>query len=557
MTWRDSNCTRCLRRYNKQLGNFRRDEMDSRASAFWVRLKANRWAYTFTILATLTVGILIGTVVSSGVKGKEGQKSSDATPLTIPAPQQLSNAFSQISKQLEPSVVNINTESTIKNPHRRRSIRPDPDQDQGNGDEDTPFQDFFDKFFGGPGGQGGPEAGTIRQRSLGSGVIVDSKGYIVTNRHVVEKADRIRVKLMDENPATPGHDAKLIGMDQETDLAVIKIEVDRPLPAAKLGNSDGMEVGDWVLAIGSPFGLQETVTAGIVSAKGRNIVPNRQFQSFIQTDAAINPGNSGGPLVNMAGEVVGINTANLTETSSYAGVGFAMPSNTVATVYNQLIGPDHRVSRGSIGIEFAAQPNPAIARIYGSGVTVSNVVSGSPADQAGLKIGDTITSVDGKDLKTGDDLVADIASRKPGSKAKLAFVRNGKKQDATVTIADRSKLFASRLGEEDETQSEESPKASKFGIAVRNITPDLADRLSIAAGKGVVVQDVKQGSFAEDVGLNRGDVVLEVNKQPVNNPDDFSKIESSLKSGQDVVFLVRPRGSRAQEGTIFLAGTLP
>ncbi|HKB98668.1 MAG TPA: Do family serine endopeptidase [Terriglobales bacterium] len=528
--------------------------MDSRASAFWARLKANRWAYTFTILATLTVGILIGTVVSFGVKGKEGQKSSDATPLTIPAPQQLSNAFSQISKQLEPSVVNINTESTVKNPHRRRSIRPDPDQEPGNGDEDTPFQDFFDKFFG---GQGGPDAGTVRQRSLGSGVIVDPKGYIVTNRHVVEKADRIRVKLQDENPASPGHDAKLIGMDQETDLAVIKIEVDHALPAAKLGNSDGMEVGDWVLAIGSPFGLQETVTAGIVSAKGRNIVPNRQFQSFIQTDAAINPGNSGGPLVNMASEVIGINTAILTETSSYAGVGFAMPSNTVMQVYNQLIGPDHRVSRGSIGIEFSAQPNPAIARIYGSGVTVSNVVSGSPADQAGLKIGDTITSVDGKDVKSGDDLVADIASRKPGSKAKLAFVRNGKKQDATVTIADRSKLFASRLGEEDESQSEEAPKASKFGITVRSITPDLADRLSIPAGKGVVVSDVKQGSFAEDVGLNRGDVILEVNKQPVNNPDDFTKIESSLKSGQDAVFLVRQRGSRAQDGTIFLAGTLP
>ena len=532
--------------------------MDLRASAFWVRFKANRWAYTFTILATLTLGILIGTIVSYGVKGKEGQKASDATPLTVPAPQQLSTAFSQISKQLEPSVVNINTESTIKNPHRRRSIRPpDQDQDQGNGDEDSPFQDFFDKFFGGPGGQGGPDAGNIRQRSLGSGVIVDPKGYIVTNRHVVEKADRIRVKLQDENPASPGHDAKVIGMDQETDLAVIKIDLDRPLPAAKLGNSDGMQVGDWVLAIGSPFGLQETVTAGIVSAKGRSIVPNRQFQSFIQTDAAINPGNSGGPLVNMAGEVVGINTAILTETSSYAGVGFAMPSNTVAQVYNQLIGPEHRVARGSIGIEFSAQPNPAIARIYGSGVTVSNVVSGSPADQAGLKIGDTITAVDGKDVKSGDDLVADIAARKPGAKAKLAFVRNGKKQDATVTIADRSKLFASRLGEEDENQNEETPKASKFGITVRSITPDLADRLGISVGKGVVVQDVKQGSFAEDLGLNRGDVILEVNKQPVNTPDDFTKIESSLKSGQDVVFLVRPRGARAQEGTIFLAGTLP
>jgi serine protease Do len=532
--------------------------MDLRASAFWVRLKANRWTYTLTILATLTMGILIGTVISYGVKGngKDGQKASDATPLTVPAPQQLSNTFSQISKQLEPSVVNINTESTIKNPHRRggRSVHPNPDQDDQGGEDNGPFQDFFDKFFG---GQGGPDAGSIRQRSLGSGVIVDAKGYIVTNRHVVEKADRIRVKLQDENPASPGHDAKLVGMDQETDLAVIKIEVDHPLPAAKIGNSDGMQVGDWVLAIGSPFGLQETVTAGIVSAKGRNIVPNRQFQSFIQTDAAINPGNSGGPLVNMAGEVIGINTAILTETSSYAGVGFAMPSNTVAQVYNQLIGPEHRVARGSIGIEFAAQPNPAIAHIYGAGVTVSNVISGSPADQAGLKIGDTITSVDGKELKTGDDLVGEIASRKPGSKAKLNFIRNGKKEETTVTIADRSKLFASRLGEEDEGQSEEEPKASKFGVTVRGITADLADRLNIPAGKGVVVQDVKQGSFAEDLGLNRGDVILEVNKQPVNSPGDFGKIESSLKSGQDVVFLVRPRGSRAQDGTIFLAGTLP
>jgi serine protease Do len=540
--------------------------MDSRESAFWVRLKANRWAYTLTILATLAVGILIGTVVSYGVKGKEGQKSSDATPLTVPAPQQLSNTFSQISKQLEPSVVNINTESTIKNPHSRsrRFVHPNPNQDQDQeqgqgqgGDDNSPFQDFFDKFFGGQGGQGGADAGTIRQRSLGSGVIVDSKGYIVTNRHVVEKADRIRVKLQDESQSSPGHDARVIGTDSETDLAVIKIEMDRPLPAAKLGNSDGMQVGDWVLAIGSPFGLQETVTAGIVSAKGRNIVPNRSFQSFIQTDAAINPGNSGGPLVNMAGEVIGINTAILTETSSYAGVGFAMPSNTVAQVYNQLIGPEHRVARGSIGIEFAAEPDPALARVYGTGVTVANVTAGSPAEQAGLKIGDTITSVDGKEVKTGDDLVADIASRKPGSKAKLIYVRNGKKQDTTVTIADRSKLFASRLGEEDESGEEEAPKASKFGVTVRGITADLADRLSIAAGKGVVVSDVKQGSFAEDVGLSRGDVILEVNKQPVNTPDDFSKIESTMKSGQDVVFLVRPRGARAQDGTRFLAGTLP
>jgi serine protease Do len=521
--------------------------MDPLASGFWARLKANRPAYTLTILATLTVGILIGTVISKGVKGQE-KKSSDATPLTIPSPQQLSNQFSQISKQLEPTVVNINTESTIKNPHRRRGGNPDQPDDQ------DPFGDFFDKFFGGQQGNG-----PIRERSLGSGVIVDGKGFIVTNRHVVEKADRIRVKLMDDPPGT-FHDAKVIGSDQETDLAVIKIEAEKPLPVAKLGNSDSMEVGDWVLAVGSPFGLSSTVTAGIVSAKGRNIVPNRQFQSFIQTDAAINPGNSGGPLVNMAGEVIGINTAILTDTNAYAGVGFAMPSNTVVNVYNQLIAPEHRVARGSIGIMFNAAENPAISRVYGAGaggVTISAVTAGSPAEQAGLKVGDTIVSVDGKAVKNGDELVSDIASRKPGTKVNLGFVRNGKKQEAAVTVTDRAKLFAARLGDDEESGEEAAPKESKLGLTVRAVTSEMADRLDIPAGKGVIVQDIKPSSFADDVGLTRGDVILEINKQPVNSEDEFNRISSSLKSGQDVVFLVRQRGSGRQDGTIFLAGTLP
>ena len=455
--------------------------MNARASALWVRLKANRPAYTLTILATLALGILIGTVVSYSVKGQEAKKVSDAAALSVPSPQQ-----------------------------------------------------------------------------LGSGVIVDPKGFILTNRHVVEKADRIRVKLQDD-PGSVLHDAKVVGTDQETDLAVIKIDVDKSLPSAKLGNSDSMQVGDWVLAVGSPFGLQETVTAGIVSAKGRNIVPGRQFQSFIQTDAAINPGNSGGPLVNMAGEVIGINTAILTETNAYAGVGFALPSNTIVQVYNQLIGPEHRVSRGSIGIMFNAQENPAIARVYGSGsgITISDITAGSPAEQAGLKVGDTIVSIDGKNVKNGDELVSDIASRKPGSKVTLGFVRNGKKQETTITVADRAKLFASRLGDEEQGNDESEPKQSKLGISVRALTPEMADRLDVAAGKGVIVQEVKPGSFAEDVGLARGDIILEVNKQPVNNEDEFNRAISSLKSGQDVVFLVRQRGAGRQGGTIFLAGTLP
>jgi len=527
--------------------------MDSQS--MWVRLKARRWAYSFSIVTTLALGILIGTVVSYGVKGKEGQKSSDATPLTVPSPKQLSNQFSQIAKQLGPSVVNINTESTIKSPRRRRGGQTPDDPDNGGGGMD----DFFNRFFGGPGGQGGPGGdGSIRERSLGSGVIVDPKGYIVTNRHVVEKADRIRVRMQDDPPGVQ-HDAKVIGEDQETDLAVIKIDVDRAVPAARLGNSDGMQVGDWVLAIGSPFGQVGTVTAGIVSAKGRDIVPNRQFQTFIQTDAAINPGNSGGPLVNLDGEVIGINTAILSETNAYAGVGFSLPSNTVALVYNQLIGPDHRVALGSIGIMFDAVENPAISRVYGSGsgVTVSSVVAGSPADQAGLKVGDTIMTVDGKKVTKGAELVADIASHKPGAKVELGFLRNGKQQSTSVTIADRAKLFAARLSDDEGGGDENTPKQSKFGITVRKLTPEMADRLDIPSGKGVIVQDVKGGSFAEDIGVGRGDIILEINKQPINSEADFSKAESRLKSGQDVVFLVRPRGSSRQDGTIFMAGTLP
>jgi serine protease Do len=511
-------------------------------------IRSHQLLFSFLILVTLTLGILIGTVISKGVKGNE---SSDATPVQVPAPQQLSSVFSKVAKQIEPAVVNISTESTVKPRSRRRGNNPDD-----NGDND--MQDFFDRFFGGQGGPFGSPFGNpegMRTRSLGSGVILDAKGYIVTNAHVVEDADRIRVRFLSDAPGAQPHNAKVIGVDKETDLAVIKVDSDKELPYAKLGNSDAMNVGDWVLAVGSPFGLEETVTAGIVSSKGRNIDPTRQFQSFLQTDAAINPGNSGGPLVNMSGEVVGINTAIFTESGTYAGVGFAMPSNTVANIYNQLIGPEHRVVRGSIGVTFNAQPNPAIARVYGveQGVIVASVKPGGPADAAGLKIGDAIVAVNGEPIKSGDELVNKIVELKPGAKATLTFIRNGKKQDATVTIASREKLYGET---EEQTSSNEGPTESKMGISVTDVSGDLARQLDITPGRGVIVTDVKPGSFAEDIGLQRGNVILEVNRKPVNSEQDFHKLTSELKSGEDVVFLVRQgRGSTAS--TIFLGGTLP
>jgi serine protease Do len=532
--------------------------MNSRFAALMARIRTQQPLSTLVVLLTLAVGILIGTVLSrSGVRGYSSR--SDAALLPMQSPQQLSTTFGQVAKQIEPSVVNISTESNAK--PRRRPTRPNGRDNGG----DDPFQDFFDRFFGGqnpdddqnPFGPDGPGGG--RQRSLGSGVVLNANGYIITNFHVVDGADRIRVRIMDE-PQGILHDAKIIGSDRETDLAVIKIDPpkDKPLSAAKLGNSESMGVGDWVLAVGSPFGLESTVTAGIVSAIGRNINPSRQFQSFIQTDAAINPGNSGGPLVNMSGEVIGINTAIYTQSFGYQGVGFAMPSNTVREVYDQLTSPEHRVARGSIGVQFNAVPSPALSRVYGvkNGVTISEVVAGKPAEKAGLQAEDTITAVNGKPVKTGDELVGIISAVKPGNKVDITYVRNGQQKQASVMVEDRTKLFADRTEEAEDTPKDSEPAPTKLGVSVRSLTQDQVDRLGLTSGRGVIVTEVKPDSFADDIGLQPGMVIVRVNRQQVNSEEDFRKLTSQLKSGQDVVFLVR-QGRGANSGNVFLSGTLP
>jgi serine protease Do len=311
-----------------------------------------------------------------------------------------------------------------------------------------------------------------------------------------------------------------------------------------------------VLAVGSPFGLENSVTAGIVSAIGRNINPSRQFQSFIQTDAAINPGNSGGPLVNMSAEVIGINTAIFTQSFGYQGVGFAMPSNTVREVYAQLTGPEHRVARGSIGVQFNANATPALARVYGHGVTIAEVIAGKPAEKAGLQTGDTITAVNGKLVKTGDELVSIISNVKPGNKVDITYVRNGQQKQASVSVEDRAKMFPDRTEEAMDASDSPEARPTKLGVTVHSLTQDQVERLGIEKGRGVLVTDVKPDSFADDIGLQQGMVVLQVNRQPVNSEDEFRKVTSQLKSGQDVVFLVR-QGRGSNSSTIFVSGTLP
>ena len=538
------------------------------------RLRSSRLASTFIILATLSAGILIGSFVTHGVRGQESKvDTSDATPLKIPSPRDLSTDFTRIANQVSPAVVNINTitlpkqrdQSRGRNPHSRQFQPQQPPDDNGDDDDQDDqgqgnFQDFFNRFFGGQGGI--PDEGGQERESLGSGFIVDPRGYILTNNHVVDKADRIFVRLSTDPDGgnIQGRPAKVIGVDKDTDIAVIKIETNQPLPAVKLGNSDGAQVGDWVIAIGSPFNLAHTVTAGIVSSKNRTIDqgPRGQFQHFIQTDAAINPGNSGGPLLNMAGEVIGINTAIYTQSGTYAGVGFAMPSNTVINDYNELIGPEHKVTRGSIGINFQGNLPSAVSRVYGfkSGVLISSVTPGFGADKAGLKPGDIITTIDGRPIKDGDDLVNDISGHKPGSTAKVGYMRNGQHLETTVTIGDRAKMIAA-VGNDQDQEDKSSPAApdaaqSKLGLGVTDLPQGAPAGLH-----GVLIQSVKPGSFADEINLTsaQGFVIVSVNKHPIRNVAEFRPIIAALKPGDDVVFeLVDPQ--RPKGGSSYVGGTL-
>ena len=521
--------------------------MNSRLDKVVAGVRRQKWVSLALVLATLAVGIAIGTIVTRTVGALDRSVAPGASPLSIPAPAQLSSAFVQISKAARPSVVNINTSSTVKAPAspRRRSPR--------QGERQDPFEEFFERFFEGPSNPGGG----IQQRSLGSGIVVDRNGYILTNRHVVEKADRIQVKLFDDPKP---YKAKVIGSDRETDLAVIKIDAKTSLTPAKMGNSEGIEVGDWVLAIGSPFSLEQTVTAGIISAKNRDLVGAQQFQHFLQTDAAINPGNSGGPLVNMSGEVIGVNTAIATSRGTYEGVGFALPSNTAVYVYNQII-KHGRVPRGSIGVEFQGRSseNEALLRSFGvkDGVIINHVLPGSPADQGGLKSGDVIVGVDDTPIRSGNELVAKISETPVGEKVRVNYVRDGKKKQTTITIAERTEVFRELLGLEKEEAQPEEPTEAKFGLTLQNLTPRLASRLGISDEEGVLVTQVDPGSFAEDVGLLRGDLIVELQRDPTSSVEDVRRIQRGLSSGDDVVFKVRRRRGRRRLQTLFLAGTLP
>jgi serine protease Do len=537
--------------------------------SFIDKLRTQKLLSFTLILFTLAIGIVIGTLVNTGAKAaKDNTAAPGATPLTIPNPVQVQNSFATIAKQVEPSVVNISTTYMPKAPtHNRRRAAPqqpdngdDEDQgDQGQGDQGQGnMEDFFQRFFSNPFGGNMPNMQQHRTNALGSGVVVDKAGYILTNNHVVDKADRIQVKFMGD---TTEYDAKVVGVDAATDLAVIRVEGRSNLMPARIGNSDAVQVGDWAIAIGSPFTFEETMTLGIISAKGRDVDPGQQFQHFLQTDAAINPGNSGGPLLNINGEVVGINTAIASRSGGYQGIGFALPINDAVRVYNDII-KNGKVVRGSIGISFTpseTQRAEALLKSNGTkeGVFVEAVPANGPADKAGIKPEDIIVAVNGKPIRNGGELVDRVTSTPIGSSLTVTVLRDHQHMDFHVVVADLAKVFPERFGngKPEEAEPAEGTQAL-FGIAIENLTDARRENMGIKQ-QGVLVSSVEQNSFAEDIDLRKGDVIVEINRQPVHSTDDVKRIQGTLKPGEAVAFRVLRQTGRTEWTPAFAAGTLP
>lgn len=532
------------------------------------RIRTQKLLSFSLILFTLALGVVLGTLVNTGVKAaKDNAAAPGATPLAIPtANPQPNNQFTQLAKMMEPSVVNISTTYLPKSPPtaqgqpgRRNRRAP-----QNNDDEDgNSMEDFFNRFFGGNpfgGGNGMPEMPSRKGFALGSGVVVDKAGYILTNNHVVDKADRIQVKFSHDQTE---YDAKVIGVDPPTDLAVIRVEGKRNPAPAKIGNSDAVQVGDWAIAIGSPFGLNATVTAGIISAKERDVDPSMQFQHFLQTDAAINPGNSGGPLLNISGEVIGINTAIATTSRGYQGVGFALPVNTAVKVYNDIIRTG-KVTRGSIGISFRPSEAPGtreLLKAYGAteGVFVQEVAAGGPSEKAGLKSGDVITAINGKAIHNGGELIETVTSTPVGKPLDISVLRDKKREEFKVVVGDLAQIFPERFGG---GKSEDAPQAegtqAKFGISIMPLTDARREQMGIKEKGGVLVDSVEPGSFADDIGMATKDILLEINRQPINSVEDVKRVQNTLKPGDAVAFrILRQAGNRGQWQSTFVAGTLP
>jgi serine protease Do len=424
--------------------------------------------------------------------------------------------FADLADQVKDAVVNISTTQVIKeNPMQQQFTAPN-----------SPFREFFGddfwkRYFGGESPQG-----QMKTHALGSGFIIDQDGTILTNNHVVEKADEIKIKTVSGKE----YDAKVVGRDPKTDIALIKVNPSTDMPkAAQLGDSDALRVGDWVMAVGNPFGLGNTVTAGIISAKGR-IIGAGPYDDFLQTDAAINPGNSGGPLFNMKGEVVGINTAIVAQGQ---GIGFAIPISVVKEILPQL--KTGKVIRGWLGI-MIQDITPELAESFGTtetkGAMVGDVVADSPADKAGIKRGDIVKELNGKEIDNVHTLSRVVAGLAPNTTATLKIVRDGKQSEIKVSIG--------TMPDEGTEGKEPKKKETAWGFTVQNLTPEIIGRFGFDQNEtGVIISEIQPGGLAAEAGLQAGDLVKEVNKQKVQNVRDYTQALQKMKKNETLLLLVK------------------
>ena len=454
----------------------------------------------------LSIALIIITFASSGISfGAAKAKPQEGLP-----------SLAELVKKENPAVVNISTTQVIKprkkgEPKERSPHGQSPDKD---------FRDFWDDFLG------DMPPKDFKTQSLGSGFIIRKDGLILTNNHVIEDAEEIMIRLNDEREFK----AKVIGKDKKIDIALLKIEDKGELPIAELGDSDKLEIGEWVLAIGNPFGLGHTVTAGIVSAKGR-VIGAGPYDDFIQTDASINPGNSGGPLFNMKGEAVGINTAI---TASGQGIGFAIPINTVKNLLPQLE-KEGKVTRGWLGVmiqEVTKELAKSLNLKSEEGALVGDVISKGPAEKGGIQRGDVIIEFDSKKIKKMKELPAIVANTPVGKESKVKIIRDGAEKIITVKIG--------KLDEKEAAAADVVKEATnKLGMRIQEITPELAKQFGLENVEGVIVAEVERSSPGFEAGLRRGDIILEIDRLPIKKKDDYEKQINKKKKGETLLFLVK------------------
>jgi len=469
--------------------------------------------------------LLVITLLGAGLTGSLLISTASAQETGLENLRETGKAFRSVAKQVSPAVVFIQVEKEVE----PQDMRKNP---FGN----SPFDDeFFRRFFGQPPQQRNPhQAPKHRSMGQGSGFIISADGYIMTNNHVVGDADKVTVQLLDGRE----YDAKIIGTDPPTDVALIKIEADEKLPALKLGDSDKLEVGDWVLAFGNPFGLSHTLTAGIVSAKGRSGIGLNDFENFIQTDAAINPGNSGGPLVNLDGEVVGMNSAIFSRSGGYMGIGFAIPINMAKNIHQQLV-KHGGVTRGRLGV-YIQDLTKELAESFSidqrEGILVAQVMEDSPAERAGLRQGDVILKLDGKTVAKVADFRNKVAMTRPGETVELLVLRDSKKKTVKAIIG--------AMEADEDGHPISSNKLPELGMSLQKLTSDLAEQFGYAGAHGVLVTDVSSGSIAARAGIQRGNLIEEVNREAVESPAQVKKLIK--ESGRNVVLLLVRQGDASR-----------